>query len=246
MFVVMGRLPKRNNGQINGNGSSSSTKKYTAPTLSTWLLVLVASAISFMAGNFHAFHAGIGNCQDLNPQGQNQLQAPLSFQQSFKIPASGKERLSKNNFNNPVLVERGATELRKPSVPLRPINLEIIQKAKVVDLSYVDVTGGHKEHPHMGAKDEFGNFGYVHDETALRKNPPPTLTHFQGQELTDACRKRDDNYQMLTQKVAIDWDAYKQLEERNAPIRQHNKLFCLVYTIEPAHHKIPAIRETWA
>ena len=42
----------------------------------------------------------------------------------------------------------------------------------MVDISYVDVTGGNHDDPHRGATDEDANFGYKHDETALRNNPP--------------------------------------------------------------------------
>ena len=59
-----------------------------------------------------------------------------------------------------------------PSISLREENMEIISKAAQVKLAYVDVSGNHAEHPHKGALDEKGNFGYVHDETFLVKNPP--------------------------------------------------------------------------
>jgi hypothetical protein len=131
-------------------------------------------------------------------------------------------------------------ELRKPAEPLRPNNLEIIQKAKPVDISFVDVAGGHKEHPHLGAKDEEGNFGYIHDETALRLSPPPFS--FGGDALIAACSKRDNNYKMLTEKVKLDSEGHKAAE---ASGKKRDKIFCLVYTIEKFHDRIPAIRETW-
>ncbi|GFH52253.1 hypothetical protein CTEN210_08729 [Chaetoceros tenuissimus] len=60
-----------------------------------------------------------------------------------------------------------------PFKPLSETNKQIISTAKMVDLKYVDVTNGHTEDPHRDAMDENGVFGYVHDATALKKNPPP-------------------------------------------------------------------------
>jgi hypothetical protein len=130
---------------------------------------------------------------------------------------------------------------RKPSKPLCDECLEIVQKAKPVDITFVDVSNGHKEHPHMGALDENGNPGYIHDETALRKNPPPF--NFGGEELRNECKKRDNDYEMLHKKVFVD---IKADEEANKSGRKRDKIFCLVYTIDSGHVKIPSIRETWA
>eukprot|EP00934_Nitzschia_sp_Nitz4_P007586 Nitzschia sp. Nitz4//scaffold3_size479765//456684//459593//NITZ4_000191-RA/size479765-augustus-gene-1.631-mRNA-1//-1//CDS//3329551031//7576//frame0 len=128
----------------------------------------------------------------------------------------------------------------KPKIPLRPVNLEIVQKAKPVDISFLSVDGGHSEHPHMGAKDEEGNWGYIHDETALRMNPPP-FTWDEGQE-GPACKSRDNNYKMLTQRVQVEAEYEKRQNESGA---KRDKIFCLVYTIESGHPRIPNIRETW-
>jgi hypothetical protein len=59
-----------------------------------------------------------------------------------------------------------------PSKPLDEARMAIIARASPVKLAYVDVSGQHAEHPHEGALDEKGNFGYVHDETFLAKSPP--------------------------------------------------------------------------
>jgi len=133
-----------------------------------------------------------------------------------------------------------ADDRPKPAVPLRPFNVEIVQKPQQVDLAFVDVSDGHKEHPHMGAKDENGNYGYVHDETALHKNPPPFS--YAGEEFIADCKKRDNHWRMLNEKVRVDLDAHKAAEES---LKKRDKIFCLVYTIESGHPKIPAIRETW-
>jgi glycoprotein-N-acetylgalactosamine 3-beta-galactosyltransferase len=131
---------------------------------------------------------------------------------------------------------------RLPSKPLSEINQQIISTAKMVDLAYVDVTDGQKEDPHRGAKDEEGNFGYVHDEKALRRNPP----QFQYTDDQIQCENNDGNKRMLTQKVFVDIPAH-EAAERNAETsgKPRAKIFCLVYTIDKFHDRIPAIRETW-
>jgi hypothetical protein len=133
---------------------------------------------------------------------------------------------------------------QKPSIPLRPENMGIVQMPKKVDLAFVDVSHGHKEHPHLGAKDEDGNFGYVHDETALRLNPPPFS--YAGDDLRNDCLKRDNDYRMLHEKVKLNLEGHKAAEAAaEANGKKRDKIFCLVYTIESGHPKIPAIRETW-
>lgn len=129
---------------------------------------------------------------------------------------------------------------QKPSKPLRKLNLEIVQKAKPIDISFQDVSGGHKDHPHMGAKDADGNWGYIHDETALRKNPP-NFSFLAGEEEA-ACRPKDNHYKMMTKRVKVEMDYDKKQEESGS---KRDKIFCLVYTIEEGHDKIPNIRETW-
>ena len=127
---------------------------------------------------------------------------------------------------------------KKPNKPLCKECLEIVQKATPVDLSYVDVTGGHKEHPHMGARDEDGNYGYVHDETALHRNPESFSVP--EEELLNMCLKRDNNYRMLNEKVFVDLEYEKEMQDK-----PRDKIFCLVYTTTAGHPRIPAIRQTW-
>ena len=135
---------------------------------------------------------------------------------------------------------QAADERPKPKVPLRPTNLEIVQKAEPVDIPYLPVHGEHKEHPHMGAKDENGNWGYVHDEKALSKNPPPFAWPDNNEQ--QACLPRDDNFRMLTQRVVVDLEYDKKMSESGV---KRDKIFCLIYTIEKGHPKIQFIRETW-
>ena len=133
--------------------------------------------------------------------------------------------------------------LKLPTKPLRETNQQIISTAKMMDLQFVDVSEGHTSNPFQGALDVIGNSGYIHDEKALHKNPPPfTFTKEQVQ-----CDIKDGNYQMLTEKVFVDLAAHERAESlaRSGIKPPRPKLFCLVYTIEKNHDRIPAIRETW-
>lgn len=129
-----------------------------------------------------------------------------------------------------------------PKKPLSQTNKDIISTAKFVDLAFVDASGGHKEHPTMGALDENGQPGYVHDEKALHKNPPK----FEVTKDQAKCDVKDGDYKMLTEKVFVDLPAHEAAESiARSGVKPRAKLFCLVYTIEMFHYRVPAIRETW-
>lgn len=127
---------------------------------------------------------------------------------------------------------------KKPSEPLRATNLEIVGKSKMVDITYKDVSGGHEEHPHMGALDADGKPGYIHDERFLKKNPPK----LNFPELKEACATRDNNWKMMHKRVVVETE-YEKTKNENGEKR--DKIFCLVYTIEKFHERIPSILETW-
>lgn len=129
-----------------------------------------------------------------------------------------------------------------PSKPLSEVNKQIISSAKMIDLAFLDVSNGHKEHPHMGAMDEHGAFGYVHDPTYLKKNPHDFK--YTPEEIE--CSKNDGNKKMLTQKVFVDLAGH-QAAERLAETehRPRAKIFCLVYTVAESHDRIESILETW-
>jgi hypothetical protein len=133
-----------------------------------------------------------------------------------------------------------AGERKKPSKSLSKTNLKIVQKATPIDIGYIDVSGSHKEHPHMGAKDVDGNWGYVHDAKTLYNDPPKFAFSSHSQEEKHMCATKDMNWKMMTQRIKL---APNSLKKGN--IIKRNKIFCLVYTIESGHKKIPAIRETW-
>jgi hypothetical protein len=132
--------------------------------------------------------------------------------------------------------------VRMPKEPLCDECLKIVQQAKSYSIQFVDVSNGYREHPHMGALDDMGHSGYVHDETALRFNPPKNS--FTSELLTPLCNIRDNNYRMLTEKVYVDLEYDKYMQDNNNA-QHRDKIFCLVYTIDLYHKKLPAIRETW-
>ena len=132
---------------------------------------------------------------------------------------------------------KSSKQSRFPVEPLRAGNLEIIKSAPPTDLSYVDVSGSHKTDPHRGARDEGGQWGYLHNETALRSDPPPL-----NMRQVD-CQVRDSNYAFLTERVVVDVDAHDRAERSG---KRRTKIFCIVYATDQSHSdKIPAIRETW-
>lgn len=133
-----------------------------------------------------------------------------------------------------------------PSKPLSDTNMAVVSKAAPVKLAYVDVSGNHAEHPHKGALDEKGHFGYVHDETFLAKNQP-AFEFNDDADKDKLCKKGDPNYTMLTEKVFVDLTSHEAAEKRaeHGSQQKRVKIFCLVYTIEKFHDRIPAIKETW-
>ena len=123
--------------------------------------------------------------------------------------------------------------------------LQIVQKAPVIDLSYVNVSKNGQNHPHMGARDQNLEWGYVHDVTRLRQNPP--VLSWTGFSLEKECQLKGDD--------DADYMALQRIRVANLPLPKHEnkqqhiptgvKILCTVYTAEPYHDKIPVIRETW-
>mmetsp|Transcript_8318 Transcript_8318/g.18153 ORF Transcript_8318/g.18153 Transcript_8318/m.18153 type:complete len:533 (-) Transcript_8318:47-1645(-) len=102
-------------------------------------------------------------------------------------------------------------------------------------------------HPHMGAKDAQGKLGYVHDPTALKRDPPD----FDTSNLTILCKPGgakglgDADWKMLSKKVEVDFAGHKMAEDLVEHGSPRVKIFCVVYTIEESHGRVPAILETW-
>jgi hypothetical protein len=145
---------------------------------------------------------------------------------------------------------------RRPAVPLRPECLDIVRRAgPPVDLAREDAASGagrgrlRRRHPHRGATDEDGTtLGYVPDERALRRDPPPF--RLGGKRLARACSKRDSDFRLLTEKVLVE-DLNATADRRNGEGRPGGpgpppiRILCLIYTVEQHHSRLPAIRETW-
>ncbi len=162
------------------------------------------------------------------------------------------EEVNANNphldlIHQPVISKNADGTKILPSHPLDSARMAIISKASPVKLAYVDASGGHVAHPHMGATDENGVYGYIHDETALHNNPPQ-FTIKNDDERARLCKKGDPNYQMLTKKVFVDLQGHEAAERRaehGLAKQKRVKIFCFVYTTEQNHDRVPAIHETW-
>ena len=192
--------------------------------------------------------------ENVNPELSDLLKDPISAESGSRAAVARNDRndATLDKFpKKPLPVpgsndDDGAPDLSKdihkgqakPSRPLCKECLEIIQRANPVDISFVDVSGGHKEHPHMGGRDENGNWGYVLDETGLRRNPDPF--DIPADELRLHCEKRDNNWKMLHDKVFVDLEYEKSMAGK-----PRDKIFCLVYTTEEGHARVPRIRRTW-
>jgi hypothetical protein len=84
--------------------------------------------------------------------------------------------------------------------------------------------------------------GYIHDETALRKNHPNLDLTNKGK----LCAKGDSNYKMLTEKVMVEFSAHEAAEKAaESGTKPRAKIFCSVYSIAKNHHKLSSIHETW-
>lgn len=166
--------------------------------------------------------------------------APVKVTKNEDGPDLTEPDLSKPIQRKELLKKQLPGEKRKPAKPLCDECLEIVSKAQPIKIAYVDVSDGHKAHPHLGALDENGKTGYVHDSTALRNNPP--VFQLEDDLLRNHCTSRDNNYKMLSEKVFVDLEYDKAMESSLVP---RDKIFCLVYTIDVFHSKIAAVRETW-
>jgi glycoprotein-N-acetylgalactosamine 3-beta-galactosyltransferase len=116
--------------------------------------------------------------------------------------------------------------------------MNTVKSAKIQSIAYEDFSNGHKEHPHMGAVDENGTWGYVHDASALHKNPPA----FQPPEDKSVACRKDDHYKMLSEKVKVDFEGHNAAERSE---KRRAKIFCVAYTTEKNHDRINTLRETW-
>jgi len=130
-----------------------------------------------------------------------------------------------------------------PSKPLHDHNMWVTLESNQKDVSFVNVTEGFKEHPHLGARDKNGTFGYIYDEKALREDPPGLgLT---DQQVKSLCSIHDENWELLTKKIRVDFEGHEKREREAMSGKKRTKIFCVVYTLDKFHHRIPSIRRTW-
>ncbi len=94
-----------------------------------------------------------------------------------------------------------------------------------------------KDHPHAGAIDEKGSYGYVHDPTVIAKSKIPFS--IPPDELRQVCAPAGagpegiGGYRLITEKVRV------------SKIQSSLKIFCSVYT-SPINEQVRwAIAETW-
>jgi len=191
-----------------------------------WFLVGIA-ALGFLVGGRYHGH------ENTNTNVDHSLQ---------ESPESG----SHSDIHAITATSQRTGKVEKETGLLRPNNVDIVQKATALDLSYVDVTRGPEHDLHRGVTDEAGSYhgGYVLDEQALRRNPP--ALNWTGDRIADACKLRDSEYTMIDKKISI-VDVNRAAKKNEAqPSRPPQRILCVVQTSLHRHQeKIPVIRETW-
>jgi hypothetical protein len=107
----------------------------------------------------------------------------------------------------------------------------------VTSVSMDNISQPMKDHPHAGAIDEEGRYGYVHDPTVIANSKIPFS--IPSEELRQVCAPAGagpegiGGYRLLTEKVRV------------SNIHSSLKIFCSVYT-SPANDLVRwAIAETW-
>ena len=108
-------------------------------------------------------------------------------------------------------------------------------------------------HPHAGAKDAQGNWGYIHDAKFLHRHSTPlhpfTIAENERDEICAPPGQGYEGgmgaYQLLTENIRIRTDA--QLHNGSSPLHNNDiKLFCAVYTHAGSSRMTVAALETWA
>ena len=140
----------------------------------------------------------------------------IAFYEFAVKPSSGRwQQQDAFDFDVPLLID-GSTEVSQAVT-------EVLQA---------------REHPHAGAKDENGNWGYVHDPTVLVHSPIPFS--IPSKEFDKICAspgegdERQGGYKLLTEKVRVANATHSGV-----------KIFCAIYTYEENDDRIIAIAETW-
>ncbi|GKY90436.1 hypothetical protein MPSEU_000017400 [Mayamaea pseudoterrestris] len=115
--------------------------------------------------------------------------------------------------------------------------LDIIQRMNFTNTSFVPVA---HIHSHLGAVDQFGVAGYVHDVTALRRNPP--RLNMTQEYIAKECLNQDDDFRMIKERFVIDFAYEQEMQQSKKP---RPRLLCVIYTVASGHGRIQNIRETW-
>ena len=98
------------------------------------------------------------------------------------------------------------------------------------------------DHPHAGAIDEYGNYGYVHDPTILKQNPP--TFHISMEEQHDLCAPTGNGPEDGGKLGEQIFDHHIQVNTTTSNSRDV-KVFCAVYSHPGNSNQTDAIRETW-
>jgi hypothetical protein len=99
------------------------------------------------------------------------------------------------------------------------------------------------DHPHAGAIDEFGHYGYVHDPTILKQNPP--IFHVSAEEQHDLCAPTGTGPEGGGKLGELIFDHHIQVSTTNNNNPRDVKVFCAVYSHPGNANQTDAIRETW-
>jgi len=137
----------------------------------------------------------------------------------------------------------------QPATELCMVCRLVVQRAKPQTLKFVEVSNQTNHNPRKGATDKTGKIlGFIHNEKALRKNPP--TMNVTSEEIKKQCLMRDDNFEMIMGKIRVASEKEliqqrKELENKQVPV-QPLKILCIVHSNAAEHtHKVQRIRETW-
>lgn len=150
-------------------------------------------------------------------------------------------------------------------------NDKIINNTRVQANTTISDPAVLRDHPHMGAKDEYGNWGYVHDPTILVHTPWPFLVR--SNERTELCARVGEGIEWeggrgdggeTSAAVALAKQFFQHHIQVGTPSTVVNgtknddtnntspsnnssgiKVFCAIYTYPGNNDLTDAIRETW-
>ena len=95
-------------------------------------------------------------------------------------------------------------------------------------------------HPHMGARDADGKWGYIHDTTYVRRHPPKFTFYPPEGNGTGVCSLPYGEGEEYFQGI---WALHK-IKVVNVPDNS-KRVLCIVYTHSNRHHIVQAVAETY-